>query len=50
MLESRAHYPGLCCANWIKHWALWFGHANRIVKQERIGELEVSTVFLGIVP
>jgi hypothetical protein len=32
----------------LTHWTLWYEHANRIVKQERIGELEVSTVFLGL--
>jgi hypothetical protein len=32
----------------LMHWAMWFDQANRIVKQERIGELEVSTIFLGL--
>lgn len=29
-------------------WANWFESANRIVKQEWIGESRVSTVFLGL--
>ncbi len=29
-------------------WALWFENANRTVKEDTIGNVRVSTVFLGI--
>ena len=29
-------------------WATWFEKGNRIVKQDQIGEVWVSTVFLGL--
>lgn len=29
-------------------WAKWFETAERIVAQERVGDVEVSTVFLGL--
>ena len=32
----------------VEEWGRFFETANRIVKQETIGEVRVSTVFLGI--
>jgi hypothetical protein len=29
-------------------WAQWFEHANRMVKETYVGDLCVSTVFLGL--
>lgn len=29
-------------------WAQWFESADRVVKQEMIGDVKVSTVFLGL--
>ena len=29
-------------------WAEWYSNANRVVKQEKVGPYEVSTVFLGL--
>lgn len=29
-------------------WALWMETANRVVRQDRIGTLLVSTVFVGV--
>jgi hypothetical protein len=29
-------------------WAFWFEKANRIVRQDRVGEVLISTVFLGL--
>lgn len=29
-------------------WAMWFGTHNRIVAQDRIGPISISTVFLGL--
>jgi hypothetical protein len=35
------------CDNLIR-WGEWFGTHKRIVKQEKVGGSEVSTVFLGL--
>lgn len=35
------------CSDLIK-WAEWFGLTNRIVKQDTIGDVFVSTVFLAL--
>ncbi len=32
----------------ILEWGKWYGTANRIVKQTQIGDVKVSTVFLGL--
>ena len=32
----------------IVKWATWFGSADRIVKKTMIGDVKISTVFLGI--
>ncbi len=32
----------------LMEWAKWFENADRIVKQEEIGDVKVSTVFLGL--
>jgi len=29
-------------------WAWWFEHADRVVRQDRVGDYTISTVFLGI--
>ena len=29
-------------------WAEWFEKGNRIVKQEKIGKVEISTIFFGV--
>lgn len=38
--------PKVC--NELLVWAEWFENANRTIKKTKIGEVEVSTVFLGI--
>jgi len=40
------HIPVIC--NELMKWARWFETANRRVKKTKIGETEISTVFLGL--
>lgn len=50
MKESKyildGHVP-VACFN-VLEWGRWFEHANRHVASTKIGDVRVSTVFLGI--
>lgn len=37
----------VCCLD-LHKWGLWYEDANRVVKQEEVGHLWISTIFLGI--
>jgi hypothetical protein len=42
----RGHVPVLCTD--LLTWARWLENTNRIVSQDRIGDVFISTVFLGV--
>jgi len=44
ILQDKVTIP---CHDLIK-WADWFGSADRVVAKELIGDVSVSTVFLGL--
>jgi hypothetical protein len=44
--KLQGHKP-IPCKDIIE-WAEWYGTASRVVHKTQIGEVEVSTVFLGI--
>ena len=37
----------IACSD-IRKWGKWYEYANRVVKQEEVGNMWISTIFLGI--
>lgn len=46
ILSEDGQQPVAC--NDIMRWGEWYARANRIVKQETVGDMWISTVFLGL--